>query len=98
MTDSVYRERAHLVAFLAALYPSHGGYTDPDAHDWYVVTVETPTGQMSWHIAESDRDLFDHVPLVLSTYNVWDGHTVAQKYDRLDRLASQLAGRAMNDD
>lgn len=84
--DGAYRERAHLVAWLAALYPAHIGYTDPAAIDWLVVTIETPTGQMSWHIAERDRDLFEHVRLVVSTHNVWDGHTTEEKYARLREL------------
>ena len=40
--DATYRERAHLVAHLAALHPSHIGHTDPAAPDWAVVTIETP--------------------------------------------------------
>jgi hypothetical protein len=91
--DGAYRERAHLVALLAALHPSHIGYTDPAAIDWLVVTIETPTGQMSWHIAERDRDLFEHVRLVPAVHNVWDGHTTEEKYARLRRLTTD-PGRA----
>lgn len=86
--DAAYRERAHLVALLAALYPAHIGYTDPAAIDWLVVTIETPTGQMSWHIAERDRDLFEHVRLVPAVHNVWDGHTTEEKYRRLRELTA----------
>ena len=89
--DGAYRERARLVAFLAAQYDAHIGYTDPNATDWLVVTIETPTGQTSWHIAERDRDLFEHVRLVPSTHNVWDGHTTDEKYIRLAALTTQLA-------
>ena len=88
--DAAYRERAHLVALLAALYPAHIGYTDPAAIDWLVVTIETPTGQMSWHIAERDRDLFEHVRLVPAVHNVWDGHSTEEKYARLRRLTTAL--------
>lgn len=91
--DGAYRERAHLVALLAALHPAHIGYTDPTAIDWLVVTIETPTGQMSWHIAERDRDLFEHVQLVPAEHNVWDGHTTEQKYARMRRLTAN-PGRA----
>jgi hypothetical protein len=91
--DGAYRERAHLVAYIAALHPSHIGYTDPAAIDWLVVTIETPTGQMSWHIAERDRDLFEHVRLVPAVHNVWDGHTTEEKYARLRRLTAS-PGRA----
>jgi hypothetical protein len=87
--DGAYRERAHLVAHLASLYPSHIGLTDPNAPDWAVVTVETPTGQMTWHIAATDLGLFEHVERSLDP--VWDGHTTEQKYERLRQLTIRPA-------
>ncbi|TXS78664.1 hypothetical protein [Streptomyces sp. sk2.1] len=81
--DATYRERAHLVAHLAALHPSHIGHTDPAAPDWAVVTIETPAGQMTWHIAERDMDLFTHVQPTNRICRGWDGHTTAEKYQRM---------------
>ena len=83
MTDrnDVYRERAHLVAHLAALYPSHL-QPDPAAPDWPVLYVSLPTGQATWHISENDLDLFTHVRTDM--YEAWDGHTTQEKYERLD--------------
>lgn len=89
--DAVYRERAHLVAHLAAVHPSHIGYTDPDVPTWPVLTVETPTGQMCWHINPTDLDLFDHVTWVDPVAIGWDGHTTEEKYQRLGQLAAQTA-------
>lgn len=86
--DSVYRERARLVAHLAALYPSTIGYHDPSEPDWAVVTVDAPTGQMSWHVSPDDMDLFRHV--ARSEINTWDGHTTDEKYERLRRLIGSL--------
>lgn len=86
---NIYRERAHLVALLAALYPSHIGYTDPDEPDWPVVIIETPNGQMSWHIAPDDVDLFTHVRPTDRACRGWDGHTTEEKYDRI-RLLTRL--------
>lgn len=88
MSDSVYRERARLSAYLAAVYPSHISPSDPDEPDWQVLIVETPTGQMSWHISAEDMDLFDHVP---ASYGAdwerpWDGHSTEEKYERLEAL------------
>ncbi|MFD5709471.1 hypothetical protein ACFWHW_03600 [Streptomyces pharetrae] len=80
-TDSVYRERARLVAHLAAAYPSTIGYHDPEEPDWAVVIVDLPTGQASWHVAPEDMDLFAHVQL--SEINTWDGHSTEEKYARL---------------
>ncbi|MFD6531559.1 hypothetical protein [Streptomyces sp. NPDC060184] len=89
-TDAVYRERAHLVAHLAALHPSHIGHTDPAAPEYAVLTVETPAGQMTWHIAERDMDLFAHVRATADTDPVWDGHTTDEKYARLRDLTEGL--------
>jgi hypothetical protein len=84
--DATYRERAHLVAHLAALHPSHIGHTDPAAPDWAVVTIETPAGQMTWHIAERDMDLFAHVQPTNRICRGWDGHTTDEKYQRMRDL------------
>lgn len=86
--DSIYRERARLVAFLASRYPAVRAYSDPFEPDWSVVYVTTPAGQMSWHIAPSDVDLFRHVPLVDAGNQRarWDGHSTEEKYARLAAL------------
>ncbi|MGK5733205.1 hypothetical protein [Streptomyces sp. URMC 124] len=89
--DAVYRERAHLVAHLAALYPSHIGYTDPNAPDWAIVIVEAPGGQPSWHIAERDLDLFEHVIPTNRICRGWDGHTTDEKYERIRALTASSA-------
>ncbi|HET7638744.1 MAG TPA: hypothetical protein VFK47_08390 [Ktedonobacteraceae bacterium] len=42
---------------------------------------------MSWHIAEIDWDLFDHVEK--SSYaasEIWDGHDTDEKYRRIGML------------
>lgn len=86
MTDSVYRERAHLVALLATAYPSHIGHNDPAEPEWAVITVEGPTGQMSWHVSPEDMDLFRHVRPTTAADAPWDGHSTDEKYDRLRRI------------
>jgi|GEM_PF-2435163 len=95
MTDSesnVYRERAHLVANLASRYPAVIATTDEP--DWPVIYIDTPTGQLSWHLAVADLDLFDHVTRVPASdpRARWDGHTTAEKYDRLDALTLRAPG------
>lgn len=87
MSIELYRERAHLIAHLAAIYPATIS-TDPLAPDWPVVTIELATGQACWHIAEHDMDLFAHVP---HATNTWDGHTTAEKYQRLAEATRLLA-------
>jgi hypothetical protein len=41
--------------------------------------VELPAGQVSWHIAEADVPLLVGLP----DYQEWDGHTPAQRDERL---------------
>lgn len=92
MADSVYRERAHLTAYLAAQHPSWLVLDgDPEEPGWYVLYVLAPTGQMSWHVSPEDVDLFDHVRRITpegfqEAHGGWDGHTTADKYERLRRL------------
>jgi hypothetical protein len=84
---SLYRERAHLVALLAALYPSSIG-TDPAEPDWPVVYITLPTGQVSWHFSPDDQDLLFGVPRDDNTR--WDGHTTDEKYRRIADHAARL--------
>jgi hypothetical protein len=87
--DKAYRERAHLVAHLAACHPAQ--WAD-EGSDWPIVYVQTPAGQMSWHIARTDQDLFEHVrPIGDGTAPQWDGHTTEVKYARLAELTRTVA-------
>lgn len=81
-----YRERAALLALVASYYPSWWE-TDPNAPAFPVLMVDTPTGQMSWHINKTDLDLFPHV----NTYGgkAWDGHSTDEKYQRLRALVER---------
>jgi hypothetical protein len=81
----IYRERSYLVAHLASLYPSHW-IIDEMEPEWPVVVIQTPTGQMTWHIASKDLDLFEHVT---GTGAYWDGHTTEEKYERLRALTAK---------
>ncbi|MFD6552768.1 hypothetical protein [Streptomyces sp. NPDC058398] len=86
--DAVYRERAHLVAHLAAVYPATIGYSDPSEPEWAVVSINLPTGQVTWHVAPDDMDLFAHVDRGVEA---WDGHDTEEKYARLDAHTRALA-------
>jgi hypothetical protein len=86
----VYRERARLVAFLAACYGCTVAYGE-DGDEWPVVFIETPAGQMSWHISERDADLFCRLaPCVTVAVAHWDGHTTEAKYERLAEMAGRI--------
>lgn len=89
---AAYRERAHLVALLAAEHPSVWAI-DANEPDWRVVYLDLPTGQASWHISPNDWDLFGHVPQ--SDAGIWDGHTTEQKYERIRQLTGDVHFRRM---
>lgn len=91
--SAAYRERARLVAFLAALYPAVIAHSDPDAPGWPVITIDTPAGQMSWHLAPDDLDLFPEslAPRVHpeDPRAKWDGHSTDEKHERLVELTAR---------
>lgn len=95
MSDELYRERARLVTILAAVYPTMIGWAD-DEPGWWITYIQTPTGQLSWHLSAEDVDLFrplESPSVVINNHNVgyhWDGHTTEWKYKRLEALAVQL--------
>jgi hypothetical protein len=86
--SAVYAERGNLVALLAALYPSCWNHGDPEWPDWFVVYIELPTGQATWHVSPEDWWIFAFVPH--SDTAIWDGHTTAEKYQRIRNLILQI--------
>lgn len=97
--DVAYTERNRLVAALARLLMAAtpnapaGSIAwlaehDPTDADWdpewrTIVFIEGPTGQLSWHLHDSDVPLFDGLP---RGTNRWDGHSTPEKYERVARL------------
>ena len=84
---AVYAERNMLVAALTKVWPSYLAL-HPDDSSWdpewrTTVFVMSPAGQLSWHIHDSEKYLFDHLEL---RENDWDGHTTPEKYVRLDSI------------
>jgi hypothetical protein len=64
-----------------------GQLTDPEEPDWPVLMVDTPAGQVSWHFKA------DEMPDGMPTYlGEWDGHTTAEKNDRLRKLVGMAWG------
>lgn len=88
--NAAYRERAQLVALLAAIFPSSWNYSDPDEPEWAVVYIGLPTAQCSWHVHADDMGLFRHVRRDDATR--WDGHSTEEKYERIADLVALLAG------
>jgi hypothetical protein len=86
--QQAYTERNALVAALSKLLPSRLSRHPDDDTDWdddwrWIVFVNGPTGQMSWHIHDSERPMFDHLE---ACETAWDGHTTPEKYERLAAL------------
>lgn len=84
--DDVYRERANLVALLAALFPAYMTPSlDIKEQGWWTVFVYAGQKQLTWHISPDDVELFAHVTKVTPTnpFVQWDGHTTQEKYQRI---------------
>lgn len=90
--DGVYRERAQLLAWLATLVPAViTPATDVDEPGWLLLYLHTAAGQLSWHIAPRDVELFAHVEHVPADdpRAQWDGHTTDEKYERIRGLVAR---------
>ena len=93
--DRAYTERNRLVALIASLYPSslerHDDADKSWEDDWrWIVFIDLPTGQASWHIHDSHLPMFDHVPRFAG--RKWDGHTTEEKYARISLLHTPPSG------
>lgn len=99
--NELYRERAQLLAWLAAREPGSVLAPAPDVKDprWRILFLRTGHGewQMTWHIAPSDIALFSGVERVEADdpRAQWDGHTTEQKYQRVRALVGILTARLM---
>lgn len=89
--DGAYSERNKLVAAISKMFPAslerHDGADWEDEWRW-VVFIDLPTGQASWHLHDSELPQFDHLPRM--TGRKWDGHTNDEKYARLQEANAEL--------
>lgn len=88
--EQIYKERDMILVLLARL-AIENGYTvgigiDEEKPDiWkYVLYIDLPTGQVSWHILENELPWFSFVP---GYEKIWDGHSRKEKYLRLLKYA-----------
>ena len=88
--NRAYEERNRVVALLAALFPASLERDPAEPRDeWsWVVLIELPAGQVSWHFDADLLPLFAHVPRHAGRR--WDGHTTEQKYDRVRQTIAGL--------
>ncbi|MET9140532.1 hypothetical protein [Streptomyces parvulus] len=95
--DGAYRERAHLVALLAAMTDGAVIAPAPDVEEpgWQIVYLTIGGRQASWHISPRDAALFsdvEHVPGDDPRAR-WDGHSTDDKYARIRQHTRLLARR-----
>lgn len=90
--DATYLERNRLVCFLSKIFPSYRGLHETTNSKWdkqwmNIIYIETPKGQLSWHIHQSLLPMFEHLELRGTMLGPnWDGHTTEEKYQRLASL------------
>lgn len=87
--DLIYWERNQLVAHLSKIYPSWlEKHPEEDLawdNEWRnIVFIDTPGGQCSWHVSDSELNYFQH--LTFREGQSWDGHSRNEKYQRLQML------------
>lgn len=91
--DGAYSERNKMLVGMCsmAIALGYGVYVMPHVgeewdDDWRnIVVIEGPTGQMSWHVHDSEMELFKGLPHV--SENRWDGHDTEEKYERVIGLS-----------
>ncbi len=84
--NEAYRQRNHLVAALARLFPSGITRTDIPGWDqeWHgCCFIDLPTGQISYHYHDSQAHLFAGLPEYAKP---WDGHDKETVHARLAGL------------
>lgn len=86
----VYRERAQLLGLYVAGFGAVFSYSDPTTPDWPVLYIESPKGQLSWHIHPDDKDVFDDFNIPVVEDYPWDGHTNEEKYRRIRELNREV--------
>ncbi len=95
--DCAYRERAHLVALLAAMTDGAVIAPAPDVDEpgWQIAYLTIGGHQATWHISPRDADLFAHIEPVDpdDPRAQWDGHGTELKYARIAAYAAELAER-----
>lgn len=95
--DGAYRERAQLLALLAALHPSViAPAPDVEEPGWQILYLRIGGKQASWHIAPQDAELYAHVEHVPANDSraQWDGHTTEEKYAHIGQHAARLYAEA----
>jgi hypothetical protein len=88
--NSAYKERNQVLALAAKLAIEVGcrvGLSYDCSEHWddewrNTILIDLPSGQVSWHIHESELALFSFLNQYLGS---WDGHSTKEKYQRVEK-------------
>jgi hypothetical protein len=88
--DDAYLERNKCVVLIVKMALALGlkagvAQHDPNDKEWEddwrtVVYIDLPSGQISWHFHDSQKNLLGRLPLY---EGLWDGHSTELKYERV---------------
>ncbi len=86
--NKAYAERNMCVALIARLAEMLGykvGMKQHEGEEWedewrHVIFIDLPTGQLSWHLHDSELENF---PGIVPYLKEWDKHTTEEKYQRI---------------
>ena len=85
--DSLYRDHIHALALLALHYPAYLAFSDPNNPAIAVLTLDTPQGQLCYHVpgADAHSGLWQHVRWSepADAQVAYDGHTIDEKQERI---------------
>jgi len=90
--DEAYRQRNHLVAALASMFPAGVRKTNLPGWDaeWHgCVYIDLPNGQISYHYHDREAHLFAALP---AYEKAWDGHDKETVHARLAGLGRAIYG------
>jgi hypothetical protein len=90
--DDAYHERNQCVALIVrmalqlGLNAGVGFHEDKTGEEWdpewrTIVFIDLPSGQVSWHLHDSQKYLIKDLPVYFSP---WDGHDTPEKYRRVN--------------
>lgn len=97
--NNVYAERDKCVALIYHMarllgYPYGLRHSLDMEPGWQnCAMIDLPTGQVSWHIQDSEEEWFAEGNQIKAYTREWDGHDTEEKYRRVLAFAEQTAGQ-----
>ena len=90
----IHHERNILLSLLSVMFPASLEKHQPESdvtYEWsWMVIIDLPGGQVSWHIKDDELPLFDHLPRLAG--RKWNGSEDREKYQRVEATRQILKG------